>query len=173
MQVQNVGDYFTGKFVDVSFVIVRGEDDQVHAFHNACRHHAMPVASGSGNACGADGSPACFSCPYHGWTYDTTGDLIRATRLTGMEDFDVSANGLRSLPAEIWGPFVWVHLGGSGDSQALQGVADWLGQAGPELVKGGVADASLKFVTRRTYELDCNWKVNSRIDRCRRSCLQE
>ena len=38
----------TGKIADNSFVVVMDKDGQLKAFHNVCRHHAAPVASGTG-----------------------------------------------------------------------------------------------------------------------------
>ena len=61
---------------------------------NSYRHHAMEVASAPGDVPGSNPSSAdmstkcestpsakCFQCPYHGWTYDLEGSLIRATKI--------------------------------------------------------------------------------------------
>ena len=56
-------------------------------------------------------SAACLRCPYHGWTYDLTGRLVRASRLGGTEDFDAAENGLVPLAAETLGPFVFLYVG--------------------------------------------------------------
>ena len=172
---------------------MRGDDGHLRCFHNVCRHHAMAVASGSGNlrqcAEKGPGSPAkaaCFVCPYHGWTYDTSGKLVKATRLTGIEGFSAGENGLVELRAEVWGPVVFVHLGEGGaggpcaegakeeeeeEEEALQQqqqqlstlppVSEWLGEGGliDAQESGRVSDPSLRFVARREYELSCNWKV--------------
>jgi hypothetical protein len=59
----------------------------------------MPGDCAGGAGCGDDANaPAvasCFACPYHGWTYDLSGRLIKATRLTGIEGFRAEDNGLR------------------------------------------------------------------------------
>jgi len=113
------GSYFTGQVGKVKYVVARGDDGLLRGFHNVCRHHAMEVASMPGDCAEGSQAPAvtsCFACPYHGWTYDLTGKLIKATRLTGIENFDVKKNGLRPLAVEQWGPFIFCHLGGgSGD----------------------------------------------------------
>ena len=179
--MENPGDYFTGELLRTRFVVVRGDDGHLRCFHNVCRHHAMAVASGSGNLLnrgaekgphqGAPAKAACFACPYHGWTYDTSGKLIKATRLTGIEGFSAGENGLVELRAEVWGPFVFVHLGGGsvvgpGEDNAVQQppvppVSEWLREGGLSraLEAGRVSDPSLRFVARREYELSCNWKV--------------
>ncbi|EEH54460.1 chloroplast envelope protein translocase family, partial [Micromonas pusilla CCMP1545] len=139
-QVSDVGDYFTGAVGN--FLVVRGDDGDVRAFHNVCRHHAMEAT--------------CFRCPYHGWTYDDKGALTKATRLTGIEGFDVSDNGLKPLRVDTWGPFVFVNLGGD-DASAPPPVNEWLGEAGERMRSAGVAE--MTHVARREYELNCNWKV--------------
>ena len=43
-------------------VLSRGDDGQLRAFHNVCRHKAAPIAEGSGCV-------KMFECMYHGWEY--------------------------------------------------------------------------------------------------------
>jgi len=73
-----------GRFLTVgvgreSALVVRGEDGELRAFRNVCRHRAARVREGRGD-CGK--APRC---PYHGWTCRTDGSLIggrpRARRL--------------------------------------------------------------------------------------------
>jgi choline monooxygenase len=61
-QAPNPGDYFTGSMADINYVIVRGDDGQLRAFHNVCRHKAAPVAEGAGCV-------KMFECMYHGWQF--------------------------------------------------------------------------------------------------------
>jgi hypothetical protein len=37
------GDYVTSEIADEPIVVVRGSDNQIRAFFNACRHHAAAV----------------------------------------------------------------------------------------------------------------------------------
>lgn len=89
-----------------------------------CRHHAAAVAAGSGLA-------EAFACPYHGWEYDTRGRLRKAPRVKGIRGFKAAEWGLRPIPAEAWGPFVFLWLGAA-EPPPLEG---WLGADGGE---GGV-----------------------------------
>jgi len=57
-QVENPGDFFTGRVGKSRYVVCKNEEGQVQAFHNVCRHHAAAVASGSG-------CTHSFVCPYH------------------------------------------------------------------------------------------------------------
>jgi choline monooxygenase len=106
----------------------------------------------------------CMTCPYHGWTYDLTGALTKVPRLAGTERFDVSENGLREIAVQVYGPFVWcAFLPSSIDSAPP--VAEWLGDGAAFLKRCGSIPANgpggnaLRFVTKRVYRVNCNWKV--------------
>ncbi|WIA32975.1 hypothetical protein OEZ86_006137 [Tetradesmus obliquus] len=165
-RLQQPGDFVCGSLADVRYLIVRGEDGQLRAFHNVCRHHAAAVAQGCGNQ-------LQFQCPYHGWTYDDKGRLVKATRLKGIKDFKATQFGLHPIALDVWGHFVFLHLQGGKPAAAAaaaaaggqQGqleapsVADWLGAGGVRLQECGMADSQLLHVARREYVLGCNWKV--------------
>ncbi|KAM3213401.1 hypothetical protein ACQJBY_066023 [Aegilops geniculata] len=80
-QVKNPNDFFTGSLGNVEFVICRDANGKLQAFHNVCRHHASLLACGSGQK-------TCFQCPYHGWTYGLDGTLLKATRISGIKNFN-------------------------------------------------------------------------------------
>lgn len=66
------GDYVLRKVGEDNFVLVRDEEGEVRVFFDACRHRGVQV-------CRADsGNTSHFRCPYHGWTYNTRGELIGA-----------------------------------------------------------------------------------------------
>ena len=67
-QVAKPGDYITVDYVSIPLIIVRGEDGEIRAFANSCRHRGTPVADGSGNC-------RAFVCPYHGWAFRHDGAL--------------------------------------------------------------------------------------------------
>ncbi|XP_002981049.2 choline monooxygenase, chloroplastic isoform X1 [Selaginella moellendorffii] len=148
-QLENPRQFFTGSLGRVRYVVCRDEQGQLHAFHNVCRHHAAPVASGSG-------CTPSFSCPYHGWTYGLDGNLLKATRITGIKNFNPRESGLVPIQVAAWGPFVLINL----DAQANQELVavEWLGSSSDLLVAAGI-DRSLRHVARRDYVIDCNWKV--------------
>ena len=82
-------------------VVVHGDDGKVRAFSNVCRHHAARV-------CDGEGRTDALVCPYHQWTYNLQGRLIKSTRMKGIQDFAASKVRLPELPLEVWGPFVFV-----------------------------------------------------------------
>jgi phenylpropionate dioxygenase-like ring-hydroxylating dioxygenase large terminal subunit len=69
-QLREPGDYLTTFMGEDAVIVARGEDGEVRAFLNSCRHRGMRV-------CRADaGNAGFFRCPYHSWTYRNTGELV-------------------------------------------------------------------------------------------------
>jgi len=139
------GSYVAGELFGSPWVIVRDESGELRGFHNVCRHHATAVMKGSGS-CGE------LVCPYHGWTYELDGRLRSAPQLGRVEEFVREEHGLKPLRVASWGPLVFVHLG-----QPTSSPGDQLTALSRELDELGSGE--LRFVERRRYELDCNWKV--------------
>ena len=79
--VASAGDYVSLTVGGVPLVVVRGDDGRLRVLSNVCRHRGMPVASGRG-------ATQHLQCPYHAWTYDLRGRLLRAPLLEGRDDFD-------------------------------------------------------------------------------------
>lgn len=153
-QLKDPRDFFTGRIGDVEFVVCRDDNGKIHAFHNVCRHHASILATGSGNK-------SCFVCPYHGWTYGLDGTLLKATRITGIKDFNVNEFGLVPLKVATWGPFVLLNMEKEAVPQEVDSnvvANEWLGGSSEILSVNGV-DSSLSYLCRREYTIECNWKV--------------
>jgi choline monooxygenase len=91
-------------------------------------------------------------CPYHGWTYNLEGELRGMTEFDGVKNFDRADNGLVPVRVETWENFVFVNL----DSIA-EPLCDFLGALVKLAKPLGFGD--LQFVERRSYTLNCNWKV--------------
>ncbi len=147
-QLRTPGDYATCELPGGEpVVVVRGQDEQLRGFFNVCRHHAAAVVTES------QGSARQFRCPYHGWTYALDGALKGTPDFTGVCDFDRSANGLVPLDCAVtatWA-FVKADVGGPSLEQFL----------GVDLVRqlDALGLERLQWMERRSYTLDCNWKV--------------
>uniref|UniRef100_UPI0035658E8A aromatic ring-hydroxylating oxygenase subunit alpha n=1 Tax=Immundisolibacter sp. TaxID=1934948 RepID=UPI0035658E8A len=91
-EIPNPGDYVTRRMGSDQVILMRGPDSRVGVFLNSCSHRGVKV-------CRADsGHAKQLICPYHGWTYDTAGQLLT----TGFDDFyagklDKRANGLKAV----------------------------------------------------------------------------
>ena len=69
-EIPAAGDYVTRYMGGQSVIVARDEGGRARVFLNACRHRGMRV-------CRADlGNSSHFRCPYHGFTYRNTGELI-------------------------------------------------------------------------------------------------
>ena len=99
------GDYWTTDLLGEPLLVVRAGDDRLRVFSNVCRHRGMPVANGRGNA-------KQLQCPYHAWTYDLRGRLLRAPLIEGRDDFDPASCGLPEVATEVWQGFLFVNLDG-------------------------------------------------------------
>ncbi len=101
--VPEPGDYTTIDVMGEPVAIVRGRDGVLRALNTACRHRAMPVVTGRGNA-------SRFVCPYHSWVYATDGRLIGAPHMEGSRVFDRAACRLPEYRLESWKGFLFVNL---------------------------------------------------------------
>jgi choline monooxygenase len=146
-QVRDNGQFFTAELAGEPLVIVRGDDGQLRAFYNVCRHHAAAVATEP------QGCAKQFRCPYHGWTYGIDGALKGMVEFDGVCNFDRAKNGLVPIRVDTWENLVFVTL----DARAAP-LRDFLGIV-PDLVAPLDLQKKLRFFDRRTYELSCNWKV--------------
>ena len=87
------GSFVARNAAGTPLVVVRGDDGQVRAFRNACRHRGMRLADGVG-------CTKAFVCGYHGWTYRLDGRLLQIPHDSGFPDVDKSEHGLVPVHAE-------------------------------------------------------------------------
>jgi len=91
-QLPNPGDFVITRMGTEEVILVRDrKDKKIRAFLNSCRHRGMKV-------CRYDqGNSLVFTCPFHAWTYDTTGKLVGAGFQNSPEAYT------DTLPKEEWG----------------------------------------------------------------------
>jgi len=143
-RIARPGDFFTCEVATVPLLIARGADGEARAFANTCRHRGCPVARGEGNV-------RTFVCPYHSWTYSTSGALMTAPDMDGLVGFDPKDYSLTPVKLESWGGFMFVNLDPHSSS-----LADYLGNL-PALLAD--YDCSHMALGRRVeYDVPCNWK---------------
>ena len=119
-QIKNPGDFVTTRIGRRPMVLTRHSDGEIHVIHNQCAHRgAMVVAQDSGNA-------EEFVCCYHGWTYDTTGKLIRVPLQHGypshFDPDDPATAMVRAPRVETYRGFIFASLAADGPS-----LTDFLG----------------------------------------------
>lgn len=140
------GRYLTARVGAESVLVVRGDDGELRAFRNVCRHRAARLREGRGE-CGK-----ALRCPYHGWTYRTDGSLIGVPEGRGFPGLDKSALPLMPARAETFAGLVFVNL--DADAAQLHHQLDGL--------EHRLAPYQLHRLTRfseSTSSQPANWKI--------------
>lgn len=105
-QLPRANDFMTAHLGRRPVIITRDGDGQIHVLFNRCRHRAATVCrTERGNA-------KSFNCPYHGWTYQNTGELVGVPWPDAYgPDFDRRDYPLVSAPrVEIYRDFIFATL---------------------------------------------------------------
>lgn len=112
VRLANSGDWLKFECAGYEYVITRDRKNQIHAFHNTCRHRAYPVVEGT------SGRNQILACKYHGWSYGLDGKLAKAPWYEDVENFDKSRNNLFRVHVrtDING-FIWVNLNSSDEPE--------------------------------------------------------
>ncbi|MCA3641937.1 MAG: benzoate 1,2-dioxygenase large subunit [Methylobacterium sp.] len=71
-QIPNNNDYITGYIGRQPIVISRDRTGKLHAFLNACSHRGAMICRHK------RGNKSTYTCPFHGWTFNNTGKLLKA-----------------------------------------------------------------------------------------------
>jgi phenylpropionate dioxygenase-like ring-hydroxylating dioxygenase large terminal subunit/AcrR family transcriptional regulator len=150
----NAGDYLTFDAVGERALIIRGQEGQIRAFHNVCRHRGAKVLGDVQGNC-----PGAIMCRFHGWSYNPDGTvrhIPRADTFTGLDERD---NGLVKLDVEIWFGFVFINFseGAKSLAETLSGVAD---QIAPYMTEKMQPLPNTKYRNLRPQ----NWKITHDID---------
>jgi len=143
-EIPNAGDYFLFELLKESIIIVRGQDGDVRALANVCRHRGSRVCIEP------RGNTKRFTCPYHAWAFNLDGSLFHA-RMLG-DEHDRSALGLKPVAVELFHGLIFVSLSSS-PARFAQLRAD----LDPILAPFGLQRT--KIAHRQTYPVQANWKL--------------
>jgi phenylpropionate dioxygenase-like ring-hydroxylating dioxygenase large terminal subunit len=94
-EVPRSGDYKTTAIGRRSVLLTRVNDRSLVALLNTCRHRAAAVCREE------RGNSLTFQCPYHGWVYANTGELLGISQRDGYPASfaaEIPALGLRRVP---------------------------------------------------------------------------
>ena len=143
-RVPNRGDWFRFDLASESIVVVRGQDDQLRALVNVCRHRGSRVCYEE------EGNARMLVCPYHAWAYDLDGTL-RSARQMGTS-FDGSRYSLPEIHLRVLEGLVFVCF-----ADEPPGLEDAAATLSASLGRYGWAGA--KLAHRAVYSVDANWKL--------------
>jgi Rieske 2Fe-2S family protein len=142
--------------VGESILVTRDLAGGFHAAYNVCRHRGsqvVPVDPATGPP--APCAVGALRCPYHSWTYDLSGALLKAPHTDGIGDFDKADFGLTPVAVDTWGGFCFVHLTPPKAQPLLAEIGDQVAQIArypmDRLVRG----------RRFEYDVAANYKVLS------------
>jgi Rieske 2Fe-2S family protein len=148
------GDYVAGVVGRAPLVVIRGDDGELRAFHNLCRHRGMVLLQGAGNV------NRTVNCFYHQWRYALDGSLaVVPQRREQFPDLVIGDWGLLPASVEVWEGMVFVHPDPAAApfDATLAGLPGLIGSHRPGL---------LRQVAAARLEARCNWKlfVENHID---------
>jgi len=145
-EIPEAGSYLTLDILDTPVLLVRGEDQTLRAFINACAHRGAPVAHGGGAA-------RSFVCPFHGWAYDHQG---RLKGRPGDSHFNIPPGdcALSPLPVSENHGVVVVAMAADVPQDTVDSALD---EIGAELAAYGFEN--YRGLERRQLAVDANWKL--------------
>ncbi|KAF2737243.1 ISP domain-containing protein [Polyplosphaeria fusca] len=99
------GDYISTEIAGFPILVILGKDRIARAFHNVCRHRAYTITQKP------SGSSLVLGCRYHGWSYNTQGNLVKAPQFDNVAGFNKAENGLFGIKTCIdRAGFIYVNL---------------------------------------------------------------
>jgi len=151
-EIPRAGDFVTRTLGRQPVILARARDERAVVLLNRCMHRGTMVCTAP------HGHARNFQCPYHGWTYDVTGELLGVSYPGGYASLDKSSRGLLHAPRmESYRGFVFASLGADGITLAEHlGPATRLIDRSCDLSPEGEVELSARWVRHRC---PANWKM--------------
>ena len=111
------GDWHKLNILNESIIAIRGNDGQIRAFANVCRHRGMQLLDG------AAGCAKKLVCSYHAWVYELDGKLSGVPMKSDYPEFDLADNGLFPMKCEVWQGFIFIRLNDDGGPSVAEMMA--------------------------------------------------
>ena len=140
------GSFTAESIAGMPIFAVRDGDGELQAFYNVCQHRAHELVQGEGRL-------KNLVCPYHGWSYDLSGQLKAARHTSHLVDFDPGDICLDQVQITEFGGFVYVNL----DPEAAP-LQEQSGDFGAEIAHWAPDVEQLTLAHRLTYKIKSNWK---------------
>ena len=148
--IPNIGDILVFDAAGPSILVIRGKDGEARAFLNMCTHRGAKLIEESepwkGNA-------KKMTCPFHAWTFDTSGNLIGQPGKAGFANCDIGGRNLIDVPCEEYLGMVFVRA--NADGEPINAKAH-LGSFGEQLEQLELGRA--EPVKKGILTADSNWK---------------
>jgi phenylpropionate dioxygenase-like ring-hydroxylating dioxygenase large terminal subunit len=145
--VPEPGDYHTLDYIGESVVVMRGQDRELRAFTNVCRHRGARLLDGP------SGCARKIVCPYHSWTYDSGGALTGVPLKAQYPGLDMARHGLAGIELETYHGFVFVRLERGDGPSVAEMMAPYVHEIAPYRFEDLRAFGRVTLRTRHV-----NWK---------------
>lgn len=139
------GAYVATRLGGVDIFVLQGEDGRLRGFRNACSHRGARLLERGSGKC------AQIRCPYHGWQYDTLGQLRDTPWFGEASPFDLDSLPLREIAVECWRGLVFAAIDPIGPLVAQ------LGDLPDELA--AVPIETYRSQQKLQFSAPVNWKV--------------
>ena len=149
--LRSPGDYITGKIGYQPVLVIRQSDGSIKGFLNNCRHRASGLLFEPSGNCGAT-----LTCPYHNWSYNIDGRLLRVPDLGRMypDGLPLEDYGLVPFRIEVaWGKLVFGCL-----SQRTEPFREWIAPLAERYDRYGFENFS-RYHRQLDETYDINWKA--------------
>lgn len=103
-EIANPGEWRSLEYLGESVIVIRGDDGQIRAFSNVCRHRGSRLVDG------AAGCAKVLTCPYHAWSYARDGRLVGVPHRSEYPGLQTEKLGLVPIALENWRGFLFVTL---------------------------------------------------------------
>jgi phenylpropionate dioxygenase-like ring-hydroxylating dioxygenase large terminal subunit len=103
-EIAEAGEWRSLDYLGESVIVIRGDDGEVRAFSNVCRHRGSRLVDGAG------GCAKVLTCPYHAWSYGHDGRLVGVPHRNEYPGLRTEDHGLFPVALETWHGFLFVTL---------------------------------------------------------------
>ena len=111
-EIAEPGEWRSMEYLGESVIVIRGDDGEVRAFANVCRHRGSRLVDGDG------GCARVLTCPYHAWSYARDGRLVGVPHRSDYPGLQTQELGLVPVAFERWHGFLFVTLAAGAPSVA-------------------------------------------------------
>jgi len=103
-EISQPGEWRTIEYLGESVIVIRGDDGQIRAFSNVCRHRGSRLVDGNG------GCAKVLTCPYHAWSYARDGRLVGVPHRSEYPGLQTGNLSLFPIALENWHGFLFIRL---------------------------------------------------------------
>lgn len=150
-ELQDAGSVLPVSVAGQPIVLVRDHNQRVRAFHNVCSHRGMQLV------CQRQERRKTLVCPYHAWTYDLGGQLLKTPHFTEFSGKTLTDEfkerlSLKEIRTEVWLDFIMINFDAS-----ARPFADYIQPLSDRWRSYDLS--TLRHAATMEYEFATNWKL--------------